>query len=222
MNCDKNPQKIKNMFDEISNYYDFMNNGISLGTHYFIKHMALKILNIKPHAIILDLCCGTGDFSKIISKLYPTSKVIGLDFSINMLKLAKQKNPQSVFIQGDCTNLSFQDNEFDYITMGFGLRNIENRAKAISEIYRTLKPQGKFLHLDFGQHNKLSKIFDLIVITAVKLTGKNFKHYKYLLASKKEFPSPENLITEFENQGFKFIKRQDYLFGIISAQIMGK
>lgn len=222
MNCDKNPYKIKNMFDEISEYYDFMNNCISLGTHYFIKYLSLKLLDIKQYTLILDLCCGTGDFSKIISKLSPTSKVIGLDFSAKMLKTAKQKNPQMTFIQGDCTYLPFKDNEFDYITIGFGLRNIANRTKAISEIYRILKPQGKFLHLDFGTHNTLSRMFDLIVLSAVKLTGKNFKHYKYLLESKKDFPPPDKLIKEFEKQRFKFIKRQDYLFGIISAQIMEK
>ena len=63
MECDKNPQKIKLMFDEISAYYDFMNNFISLGTHYLLKFLAIKELNIKPRTMIFDLCCGTGDFT---------------------------------------------------------------------------------------------------------------------------------------------------------------
>ena len=93
MTCDKNPQKIQNMFDEISSYYDKMNNIISLGTHFIIKYFALKELDIKPRSVVLDLCCGTGDFTKIISKFYPRAKVIGLDFSEKMLKLAMKKIP---------------------------------------------------------------------------------------------------------------------------------
>ena len=145
MNTNKNPEKIKNMFDEISSYYDTMNNVISFGMHYLIKYFAIKELNIEPRTMILDLCCGTGDFTKIISKFYPRARVIGFDISEKMLKIAKQKNPIGVFMQGDCTALPFEDGEFDYITMGFGLRNIQNREKAIAEIYRTLKKGGKFL-----------------------------------------------------------------------------
>lgn len=222
MQCDKNPQKIQNMFNEISGYYDNMNNLISLGTHYIIKFLSIKALDIKPNTMVLDACCGTGDFSRIISKFYPSAKVIGLDFSAQMIKFAKQKNPKNVFTQGDCTNLPFGENEFDYVTMGFGLRNINERAKAIYEIHRVLKKGGKFLHLDFGKHNKISKIFNLLVPLIVKISGKNSEHYKYLLASKDCFPQPDDLIKEFESFGFKFLKRQDYLFGTISAQIMCK
>ena len=134
MTCDKTPQNITKIFDEISGYYDRMNNLISLGTHYFIKKIALKDLKIRQNSYILDICCGTGDFTQIIDKIEPKAKVIGLDNSVEMLKLAKQKNPQKVFMQGDCTELKFKDNEFDYVTVGFGLRNVENRHKAISEI----------------------------------------------------------------------------------------
>ncbi len=222
MQCDKNPKKIQNMFDEISTYYDKMNNLISFGTHYIIKILSIKMLEIKPNTIILDTCCGTGDFSKIISKIYPKTKIIGLDFSVSMIKLAKQKSPKNVFIQGDCTALPFSENEFDYIIMGFGLRNINDRKKALSEVFRVLKDGGKFLHLDFGNHNFLSKIFNIFVPIIVKFAGKNSEHYKYLLESKESFPTPDILIKEFESAGFKFLKRQDYLFGTISAQITYK
>lgn len=222
MACDKNTQKIKTMFDEISGYYDFMNNFISFGTHYILKFLALKELNIQPRTMILDLCCGTGDFTKLITKFYPRAKVIGLDFSQEMLKLAKQKNPNGVFMQADCTSLPFGDVEFDYVTMGFGLRNIENRTKVIDEIYRVLNCGGKFLHLDFGYHNFLSKIFNVIVPFCAKVLKKNADRYKYLIDSKEEFPNPDELIHEFEKHGFKYVKKQDYLFGIISAQIMMK
>lgn len=222
MTCDKNPEKIQKMFDEISIYYNKMNNLISFGTHKIIKYLAIKELNIQPRTMVLDLCCGTGDFTQIITKFFPRAKVIGLDFSKEMLKLAKEKNPNNVFMQADCTNLPFKEREFNYITISFGLRNIENRQKAISEIYRVLDKGGKVLHLDFGKHNSLSQIFDYIVPIIAKITKANSEHYKYLLSSKEEFPEPDELINEFHNAGFSYVKQCDYLFGTISAQIMEK
>lgn len=222
MTCDKNPEKITKMFDEIASYYDKMNNFISLGTHYLIKKTALKNLKIIKNSYVLDLCCGTGDFTKIISQISPKSKVIGLDNSVEMLKLAKTKNPKKVFMHGDCTALPFGESEFDYITIGFGLRNVENRKKAISEIYRTLKTGGKFMHLDFGRQGFAGKCFDFIVPLLVKITGVNSENYRYLLKSKNEYPEPEKLISEFEAHGLKFVKRQAFLFGTISYQILQK
>lgn len=222
MTTDKTPEKIKNMFDEIAFYYDQMNNYMSLGSHLLVKYLALRELSLKPRTMLLDVCCGTGDFTKLISKFFPRVKVIGLDFSEKMLKLAKEKNPKGVFMQGDCTNLSFNDGEFDYVTVGFGLRNIQDRQKAISEIYRVLTENGKFMHLDFGEHNLISKIFDLIVILLAKILKKDWHAYEYLLQSKEDFPSPDKLIQEFENLGFKYVKKCNYLFGVISVQIMQK
>lgn len=225
MTIDKNPVKIIQMFDEISGYYDKMNNLISLGTHYLIKKIALKNIKIAQNSYILDLCCGTGDFTQIIGKIAPKSKVIGLDNSVEMLKLAKAKNPNKVFIKGDCTNLPFGENEFDYITIGFGLRNVENRNEALYEIYRTLKHGGKFLHLDFGRHGISGKIFDTIVLFVISIVGRYYnadKNYKYLIQSKNEYPEPDELVKEFETYGFKLLKRQDFLFGAVSYQIMEK
>jgi len=222
MNCDKNPDKIREMFNDISAYYDKMNNFISCGTHYIIKNLIVKKLNIKPNTKVLDLCCGTGDIPQIISKIYPECKVFGLDFSPEMLKLAKLKQPKGIYILGDCTNLPFKENEFDYITICFGLRNIQNRQKALQEIYRVLVPGGKFLHLDFGIHNYAFKLFEYFVPLITKIFKANSEHYKYLINSAKNFPQPQSLIKEFQNQGFRPVKKYDYLFGTISAQIMQK
>ena len=222
MPCTKSEQRIKDIFDNISSYYDKMNNFMSLGTHYFIKYLSLKSLRIINDSMILDLCCGTGDFTKIISNINPNSKVIGLDNSLDMLKLAKAKNPDKAFIQGDCLDLPFKENEFDIVTIGFGLRNIQDRTKALSELNRVLKDGGQFLHLDFGKHNFMSKVFDLYVKFLSVFFIKNPESYLYLIDSKNEYPEPEELIKEFEENGFKLLKRQDFLFGVISAQVFIK
>lgn len=218
----KNPEKIKNLFDNIFDCYDFMNNIISLGLHLFIKECCIKDLNIKQNSKILDICCGTGDITKVTNKLYPTASVVGVDFSENMLNLARIKNPNNRFINASATNLPFNDNEFDFVTISFGLRNIENRDKVICEIYRVLKDGGVFLHLDFGNKNFLSNIFNFYVLFISLFMKKNREHYKYLVNSKKEFPLPDNLTGLFENYNFKLKKKKNFILNTISMQILEK
>ncbi len=224
MEINKSPQHIKNLFDEISIYYDKMNNFISLGLHYFVKKSALKMLNIKKSSNILDICCGTGDFTRIIRRISPKSKVIGLDFSSKMIEKAKQKQPREVFIYADCTNMPFKQEEFDYITVGFGLRNVENRLLALKEIYRVLKIGGKFLHLDFtgSIENFAWKIFEIMVPVITKIFKRNMDSYRYLLDSIDNYPAPSVLIKEFEQQGFKFLKQKNFIFGVINVIIFEK
>ncbi len=222
MLSDKNPEKIKKMFDEISSKYDLVNNVISFGTHKLIKYLAVRALGVFPKANVLDLCCGTGDFVRFINKIEPSSKVIGVDFSQEMIKLAKINNPKGVFVQADCTELPFGDGEFDFVTMGFGLRNIENRSQAIKEIMRVLASGGKFLHVDFGYHNIFWSIFDFVISPLIRLLGKDYPHYEYLLKSKQEFPEPDELVKEFEYCGLRKVRIIKYFWGIISAQIMVK
>lgn len=187
MTLDKRPETIQTMFNMISEKYDFMNNVISFGFQNFVKTDSIKMLNIKPHENILDLCCGTGDLTKIIKNYYPKAFVTGLDFSDKMIEIAKNKVLNAKFIQADATNLPFPDNTFDAVTMGFGLRNIQNAEKAIEEIYRVLRPNGRFLHLDFGEKNFLSKIYDKTILSIIGLFTDNTFAYKYLINSKKTF-----------------------------------
>jgi demethylmenaquinone methyltransferase/2-methoxy-6-polyprenyl-1,4-benzoquinol methylase len=222
MTLDKRPETIQTMFNMISEKYDFMNNVISFGFQNFVKTDSIKMLNIKPHENILDLCCGTGDLTKIIKNYYPTAFVTGVDFSDKMIEIAKNKVLNAKFIQADATNLPFPDNTFDAVTMGFGLRNIQNAEKAIEEIYRVLRPNGRFLHLDFGEKNFLSKIYDKTILSIIGLFTDNTFAYKYLINSKKTFLTPNDLIKDFEKKGFELIMRKDYIFKVISCQILKK
>ena len=151
----KSPQNIQNMFNLIANNYDKLNSIISFGFNNIIKLACIKSLCIKPNEKVLDLCTGTGDLIRFIKKY--SNNITGVDFSENMLKIARKKFKDTEFIEADCTQLPFADNSFDIITMGYGLRNIENRTKALKEVYRVLKPNGKFLHLDFGEKNNGKK-----------------------------------------------------------------
>jgi len=219
---DKNPQIISKMFDNISNSYDRNNNIISLGIHKIIKRLAIKLLNLSDNQKIIDICCGTGDISEILSKTPYQLDIYGIDFSEKMIFIAKKKFPSLKFEIGDATNLNILNSSIDIITMTFGLRNIDNRSKAIKEAYRILKPNGQFLHLDFGYKNIFSKIFDIIALIGIRALYKNTAPYSYLIKSKREFPDPDKLIEEFTSEGFKLMKKKEYLFGIISAQVYYK
>jgi len=210
------------IFDEISGYYDKVNNLISFGMHKFIKNSAVKLLEIKPDSKCLDLCTGSGDILGLILKNQPNCEVIGVDKSDEMLKIASSKFKGGKYIQADCRNLPFNDNEFDYAAISFGLRNVVEYKKAISEIYRVLKQNGLLLHLDFGYHNFLNKLFDLFLIFLIKILKINSKGYKYLIKSKSIFPEPDELIKEFEKYGFSLVKQRNWFLGAISAQVMRK
>ena len=220
MTLDKSPQRIQKMFNTIAFKYDFINNVMSLGTHQTIKSDCIKRLNIKPDYKVLDLCCGTGDLTSMIKKY--TQNVIGIDFSDKMLEIAREKVKNTEFFQGDATALPFPDDTFDIVTIGFGLRNIQNAEKAVEEIYRVLKPNGLFMHLDFGEKNILSRIFDKTIPIFIKIFSQNSDAYSYLIKSKQEFLTPDELIKDFESKGFALKNRFDYLFKAISCQIMRK
>lgn len=222
MTLDKTPASIRTMFNMIANKYDFVNNVMSFGTQNHVKSRAIKMLDIKPHDNVIDLCCGTGDLSGIIKKTSPHACITGIDFSEKMLSVAKEKYTDICFMQGDVTNLPYADNSFDFAVMGFGLRNILNAEKAVEEVYRILKPNGKFLHLDFGRKNFASRVYDKMTPLLIKLFTENTQAYSYLIKSKQEFPTPKDLIKDFESKGFKLVKRKDFLCGVISAQVLEK
>lgn len=221
---DKTPETIHIMFNMLAPKYDFINNIMSFGTHNYIKYNCIKNSGVKAGDNVIDLCCGTGDMAGFIKKIEPQANVTGIDFSEKMLQKAKikYKGKNIKFFQGDVTNLPYPDNYFDVITIAFGLRNILNAEKAVEEAYRILKPGGTFVHLDFGNKNFLSKLYDKTTPLLIKLFTENINPYKYLIESKRQFCEPVDLIKDFESKGFKLKKREDYLFSVISSQTMTK
>lgn len=214
---DKSPDKIKNMFDEIAQKYDFNNNLISFGTHKFIKKLCINSIDITPDTKALDLCTGTGDIANLLKQ--KTENVIGVDFSEKMLSIARKKYPKIKFIEADCTDLPFDDNSFDLITISFGLRNIQNYEKAIKEIKRVLKNNGLLLYIDFGKTLFLSdKIYDSIILFLTKTFLKKSIAYEYLIKSKQTFFNSENLIAIFDKYDFKLKKSFNFALGVISAK----
>ena len=210
------------MFDMISKKYDLINDLISFYTHKFAKTKAIKSLEIPNGAKVLDLCCGSGDLGRIAKKINKSIEVIGVDFSSEMLKIAQKKNRNITYFNQDATNLSFEDETFDYVVMGFGLRNIENQDKALEEIKRVLKRDGKFLHLDFNNKSFLNKLYDKIILFLLKIFLKEIEPYLYLIDSKHDLYNNKELIKNFKDVGFKHIFDKEILFKMIAFQIVQK
>lgn len=222
----KNEIKIKELFNKLARNYDKNNNVISFGLHNIIKKDIVKKIEIKKNATILDLCTGTGDIIDYILKQYNPKRIVGVDFSSKMLTLARKryKNIANVkLINANATCLPFCDNTFDYLTISFGFRNIKHKTRALKEMKRVLKPNGKLVHLDFGKSNWLvDLVFKFVVNFVLKIFYRTSAPYKYLLKSKDGFYSPSELTEFFKTKGFCLENRVDYLFGIISLQIYKK
>lgn len=218
----KSSNSIQNLFNHISGYYDFMNNIISLGLHKFVKSEALRLLDIKDNSKILDLCCGTGDNMEIIQKKYKNIELTGLDFSEKMVEIAKKKNINAEFVISSAENIPFNNDSFDIVVSSFGLRNVQDKQKVIDEIFRVLKKDGKFLHLDFGKKNILNKIFNIYTPLLSLIFNKNLSAYLYLVKSKNQFLEPDELIELFKSKGFKYLSKKDFIFNSLSAQVMQK
>lgn len=216
------PQKIREMFDEIASKYDFMNDLISLKLHHLIKRFAISKISVDFKSRALDLCCGSGDIAALLVKNKKIFEVIGVDFSEKMIEVAKSKNKNKnvKFINADCLNLPFEDGSFDIITMSFGLRNIPDKSKALSEIVRVLKNNGIFFHLDFSKANFLvDYIFSLTTKFFSKIFCKNTMPYEYLINSKKMFYSSNQLKDIFLKSGLVCVQEYKFLFSMITVMI---
>ena len=136
---------VEEKFDEIAQKYDRFNDVITFGMHRYWKKFVVRQTGLRPDEECLDLCCGTGDISREILRQHPECKITGLDFSAEMLKIAKSKNSvnsEIQYLQGDAMNIPFPDKFFDAVTMGYGLRNVSKINICLEEIIRVLKPGG--------------------------------------------------------------------------------
>ncbi|MBL6663648.1 MAG: bifunctional demethylmenaquinone methyltransferase/2-methoxy-6-polyprenyl-1,4-benzoquinol methylase UbiE [Flavobacteriales bacterium] len=226
-NKDKTSKKeqVAKMFDAIAGRYDFLNHFLSLGIDIVWRKIAVReIAKVNPK-MILDIATGTGDLAIEASRLNPT-QVIGVDISNNMLDVGREKMKKKsldklVDMQyGDSENLSFEDNTFDAVTAGFGVRNFENLDKGLSEMCRVMKVGGKLAILEpaepkiFPFKQLYGLYFKVILPLLGKLFSKDNSAYTYLPESVAAFPSRNAFIKELEKAGFKEPKFKALTFGI--------
>lgn len=218
----KNDQNaMKSMFNDIAKNYDFLNDVMTFFTQKSIKNSAIN--SLKPnHSNILDVCTGTGDIAIMLAKKFPNASITALDFSLEMLKIAKikSKNLNINFINKNALDMPFLNNSFDLCTISFGLRNLPDITAAIKEIHRVLATNGELLIIDLGKP-KMNWLYPLILDKVIPILGKIFHEnkypYQYLVESQKDFPSPQNLSKVLQSVGFADTKIRNFLFGTITV-----
>lgn len=223
--------KVQTIFNAISNDYDLMNNIISLNQHSSWRNKTMKEMFVKDGHDVLDVCCGTGDWTIQLAKKAPGAHVTGLDFSENMLEVAKSKVSDYgniSLLQGNAMDLPFEQNTFNFVTIGFGLRNLADYKQAIDEFYRVLKPGGVLVILETSipDNGIVSKGFDFYFGKIMpKLGGViagRTKEYEWLYESTSKFLTKHELKNMIRSAGFTNVKILSHTLGTAATHIAYK
>ncbi|WP_432664717.1 demethylmenaquinone methyltransferase [Wukongibacter baidiensis] len=228
---DDKEKKVYETFQTISEDYDKLNDIISFNMHKKWKLDAIKELNVVENSEVLDVCSGTGDFSIMLSmERKKKIKVTGLDFSENMLSVAKRKKEELEldnvkFITGNAMELPFDENTFNHATIGFGLRNTPNYEKVISEMKRVVKPGGKVACLDTSHptlpiYKQIYWFYFRHIMPRIgHLFSKHKEEYRWLNDSTEEFLSKIELRNLFYKVGLKDVNVKSYAGGCAALHI---
>jgi len=218
-------QQVAKMFNSIAWRYDFLNHFLSFGIDRYWRNKSISILKNQNPKLILDVASGTGDLAIAALRLNPL-KVFGIDISEDMLKIGREKlrkknlQDKIELLEADSEKLIFEDNKFDAVTVGFGVRNFENLEKGLSEMLRVLKPSGKVVILEFSKP-KSAIVRALYSFYSSKICpwlgniiSKDPVAYTYLNKSVEAFPEGENFATILKRTGYKEVAIRPLTFGI--------
>jgi len=215
-------------FDEIARHYDLFNDLITQGQHRRWKRVLVNRLGIHPAARVLDLCCGTGDLAaRSLSRLGSAGRMVAVDFSPRMLAIARRRlqgvHPSSsrppLVLGGDAMRLPFQTGTFDFITIGYGLRNVTGLEGCLDELLRVLKPGGHLASLDVGQVRTawLRRLSDAYMFRVVPRIGRFLQRgqdmFDYLPHSTVHYPHQDALAGMMADRGFVEVEVVEFLFG---------
>ncbi|WP_079509557.1 demethylmenaquinone methyltransferase [Mesobacillus jeotgali] len=224
-------ERVHGVFEKIYENYDQMNSVISFQQHIKWRNDTMKKMNVPAGAHALDVCCGTADWTIALAEAVgKDGKVTGLDFSQNMLKIGEEKIQargldQATLIHGNAMELPFEDNSFDYVTIGFGLRNVPDYNQVLREMHRVLKPGGMAVCLETSQptmpgFKQVYRLyFRFIMPMFGKLFAKSYDEYSWLQESAKDFPGMKELAKMFSNAGFENVEYKPYSGGVAAVHI---
>ena len=217
---------IRKLFDNIAPDYDKLNHILSLNIDKGWRKKAVKVIvDTKDPLQVLDVACGTGDFTiEIAQKAAPGSRVSGIDLSEGMMKIGREKikaaGVQADMVPGDCEDLPYGDGTFDRISVGFGVRNFEHLEIGLKQMHRVLKKGGKLVILELSvPRNPIFrwcyKLYFLKVLPAIGgwISGDRGA-YEYLPASVLRFPAPDKFISMMYEAGFENVLHKPLTFGI--------
>ena len=223
---------VQAMFDAIAHRYDLNNTLLSFGLHRFWKGQAVQMSGAREGETVLDLCTGTGDLAVLLARqVGPSGRVVGLDLNERMLEFGRQKIARLgasniTLLAGNAESLQFCDRTFQAITVAFGIRNVADIKKALSEAHRVLKPGGRLVCLEFSTPTNplLRKVYDLYSFYLIPwigslVSGDKTGTYRYLPASIRAFSDQETLAQIMIDAGFADVTYQNLTGGIVAIHV---
>ena len=216
---------VQNVFDQVFDQYDLMNDFMSLGVHRLWKKDLLNMMNPSSNQKLVDVACGTGDIAKLFLKnVNKNAEITCVDPNQGMLNKGKEKlrNFKNLnWVAASAEKLPFKDNSFEFYTISFGLRNTKNLNKTLKEAFRVLKPGGRFLCLEFSKIqntnlNFIYKNYSKLIPLIGKIVVGSKEPYDYLIKSIENFINQEELIEIMKKNNFKKCAYRNLSGGIVS------
>jgi demethylmenaquinone methyltransferase/2-methoxy-6-polyprenyl-1,4-benzoquinol methylase len=225
---DKQPARISGMFDAIAPRYDLLNRVLSAGLDGHWRARAIRSLALGGGETVLDLCTGTADLAiAAIDAVPPAARVVGVDFSGEMLRLgagklaARRLDTQIHLVQGDAMHIPLQDASVDAAMVAFGIRNVQEPDVTFAEVMRVLRPGGRLAILEFGLPRAAIVrpaylfYFRHILPRIGGLVSGHSSAYTYLPASVGTFPEPAILMSRLKDRGYSDLSAVPLTFGVV-------
>lgn len=227
-------EQVETMFNRIAPTYDRLNHMLSLGIDRRWRRKAIDVLKPFAPQTILDIATGTGDFAILAARRLDPDRIIGVDISEGMMDVGREKVKEEgldgtiFFMKDDSTNLTFEDNTFDAVTVAYGARNFDNLQAGLSEMYRVLVPNGHLMLVELTTPPRapMKQLFHFYAHTAMPAIGRLISHddsaYTYLPHSMEAFPQAEVLVPLMRQCGFREVEFQRFTFGLSTMYLATK
>lgn len=222
--------RVRSVFESVAGKYDVMNDLMSFGAHRLWKHFTLSLTGLRAGQRALDVAGGTGDLAAgMLRQVGKTGRVVLSDVNPAMLEIGRDRLLDKGWvgnvecIVADAERLPFEDNAFDCVTIGFGLRNVTDKAAALKSMYRVLKPGGQLLVLEFSTPVApgLKPIYDAYSFQVLPLLGRlvarDAASYRYLAESIRMHPDQETLLKMLRTAGFEQTRYHNLAGGIVAV-----
>ncbi len=226
---DEKASRVRAVFDSVASRYDLMNDLMSLGIHRLWKRFAVELAGVRRGQRVLDLASGTGDLAARFAALVgPEGRVVVSDINAAMLEQGRARMADRGIVgnveyaQVDAESIPFDDNSFDCVSIGFGLRNVTDKQRALESMFRVLKPGGRTLILEFSHATgqPLKGAYDLYSFRVLPLMGRlvanDEESYRYLAESIRMHPDQETLKGMMEQAGFVRCDYHNLTGGIVA------
>ena len=228
VDADKKSEHVGEVFHSVAEEYDLMNDVMSFGMHRLWKKILIELSELSEGSVVLDIASGTADIPKLINKKFKSVSIHVTDINESMLVLGKERAINENFFHNcsfalaSCESLPFQDNTFDLVTVGFGLRNFTDKRKGLEEMKRVLKSDGVLLVLEFSKptNSFFSKVYDWYSFNVIpklgKLLANDSESYQYLAESIRMHPDQETLKGMVLDSGFSECQFFNLVNGVVA------